>query len=147
MSYLIYEDKPKYDLWIIILLCGIVAYTFIIGVIQISVNDREALTVFGAVLFEVILFWLIFPRRFQILSDRLRIVLGGPLAVNIPLSDISDVKSRTGIKAFIFGGIRFATSASHTVEIIRHKGLNMVISPTNDDEFIKQLNQACNTAQ
>ena len=92
-----------------------------------------------------ILFWLILPKRFQILRDRLRIVLGGPLAINIPLSDISEVKSRTGIKAFIFGGIRFATSANHTVEIIRHKGLNMVISPANDDEFIKQLNQACNT--
>jgi hypothetical protein len=122
-----------------------VAYTFILGLVQISENGREALTIFGTVLFEIILFRMILPRRFQILSDRLRIVLGGPFAINIPLSDIEEVRSRTGIKAFIYFGIRFATSSSHTVEIIRKKGLNMVISPTNDDEFIKQLNLARNT--
>ena len=142
MSNLLYEDKPKYDVWIKVLLGGVVAYTFILGLVQISENGREALTVFGVVLFEIILFRMILPRRFQILSDKLRIVLGGPLAINIPISDIEEVRSRTGIKAFIYFGVRFATSSSHTVEIIRKKGLNMVISPTNDDEFIKQLNQA-----
>ena len=144
MSNLLYEDKPKYDVWIKVLLGGVVAYTFILGLVQISENGREALTVFGTVLFEIILFRMILPRRFQILSDKLRIVLGGPLAINIPISDIEEVRSRTGIKAFVYFGVRFATSSSHTVEIIRKKGLNMVISPTNDDEFIKQLNQARN---
>ena len=142
MSNLLYEDKPKYDVWIKVLLGGVVAYTFILGLVQIYENGREALTVFGVVLFEIILFRMILPRRFQILSDKLRIVLGGPLAINIPISDIEEVRSRTGIKAFVYFGVRFATSSSHTVEIIRKKGLNMVISPTNDDEFIKQLNQA-----
>ncbi len=146
MSYLLYEDKPKYDLWIKVLLGGVVALTLILGLVQISVNSREALAVFGVVLFEIILFRMILPRRFQILSGRLRIVLGGPFVINIPLSDIKEVKSRTGIKAFVFTGIRFATSYNHTVEIVRHKGLNIVISPTNDDGFIKQLNQARNTA-
>ncbi|MFC1958864.1 PH domain-containing protein [Chloroflexota bacterium] len=142
MNYLFYEDKPKYDVWIKVLLVGVVALTFILGIVQISVDTKEALTVFGTVLFEIILFRMILPRRFQILSDKLRIVLGGPFAINIPLSDIEEVRSRTGIKAFVYFGVRFATSSSHTVEIIRKKGLNMVISPTNDDEFIKQLNQA-----
>ncbi len=142
MSELLYEDKPKYDIWIKVLLGGVVALTLILGLVQISVNGREALTVFGVVLFEIILFRMILPRRFQILSDKLRIVLGGPLAINIPLSDIEEVRARTGIKAFVYFGVRFATSSGHTVEIIRKKGLNMVISPTNDDEFIKQLNLA-----
>lgn len=146
MNYLLYEDKPKYDVWIIVLLGGVVALTFILGIVQISVDTKEAFSVFGVVFFEIILFRIILPRRFQILSDKLRIVLGGPFAINIPLSDIKEVKSRTGIKAFIYFGIRFATSSNHTIEIVRHKGLNMVISPTNDDEFIKQLNQACITA-
>jgi len=143
MSNLLYEDKPKYDIWIKVLLGGIVAYTFILGLFQISESGSEALTVFGVALFEVVLFRMILPRRFQILNDKLRIVLGGPLAINIPISDIEEVRSRTGIKAFVYFGVRFATSSSHTVEIIRKKGLNMVISPTNDDEFIKQLNLIC----
>jgi len=145
MSSLLYEDKPKYDIWIKILLVGVVVFTFILGIAQISVDNREALTVLGVVLFEIVLFRLILPRRFQILSDRLRIILGGPLAINIPFSDIKEVKPRTGIEAFIYAGIRFATSASHTIEIVRNKGLNMVISPNDNNEFIKQLNQARNT--
>jgi len=146
MSNLLYEDKPKYDTWLKALLGGVLALPFILGLILISVNIGEALTLFGVALFEIILFGLILPRRFQILNDKLRIVLGGPFAVNIPLSDIIDVRSRTGIKAFVYLGIRFATSANHTVEIVRHKGLNIVISPTMDDGFIKQLNQARNAA-
>ncbi|MFC2056310.1 PH domain-containing protein [Chloroflexota bacterium] len=142
MNPLLYEDKPKYDVWIKALLVGVVAYTFILGIVQISVDTKEAFSVFGVVLFEIILFRMILPRRFQILRDKLRIVLGGPLAINIPISDIEEVRSRTGIKAFVYFGVRFATSSSHTVEIIRKKGLNLVISPTNDEEFIKQLNLA-----
>jgi hypothetical protein len=147
MSNLLYEDKPKYDAWIKVLLGGVLAIPLILGIILISVNSvnmEGALIVFGVVLFEVILFRLILPRRFQILNDKLRIVLGGPFAINIPLSDIADVRSRTGINAFVYSGIRFATSSSHTIEIIRKKGLNVVISPTKDDMFVEQLNRARN---
>jgi len=142
MNYLLYEDKPKYDIWLIILLGGIIALIIILGYLEIANNNGQALGVFGAALFVIILFRLILPRRFQIHSDKLRIVLGWPLAINIPLSDIREVQSRTGIKAFAYAGIRFATSASHTVEIIRNRGLNILISPSNNEEFIKQLNQA-----
>ena len=147
MSNLLYEDNPKYDTWLKVLLGGILALPFVLGPILISVNIEEALVLFGAALFEIILFRMILPRRFQILNDKLRIILGGgPFALNIPLSDITDVRPRTGAKAFVFTGIRFATSANHTIEVIRSKGLNIVISPTNDDMFLEQLNQARNAA-
>ncbi|MFC1864454.1 hypothetical protein ACFLYG_01325 [Chloroflexota bacterium] len=84
MSNLLYEDKPKYDIWIKALLSGVVALTFYSGIVQVSVDTQEAFSVFGVVLFEVILFRIILPRRFQILSDKVRIVLGGPFAINIP---------------------------------------------------------------
>jgi hypothetical protein len=145
MSALIYEDKPKYDTWLLLLFGGILALPTILGTVRISANTEEGLVLFGVLLFEIILFRLILPRRFQIYNDKLRIVLGGgPLTLNIPLSTIIDVKPRTGIKAFIFTGIRFATSAAHTIEITRDKGLNIVISPVNIDMFIEQLNQARN---
>jgi hypothetical protein len=148
MNTLIYEDRPKYDTWILFLFGGILALPTIIGIIRISANTEEGLVLFGVLLFEIILFRLILPRRFQIYNDELRIVLGGgPLALNIPLSTIKDVRPRTGIKAFFFTGIRFATSASNTVEITRDRGLNIVISPINVDMFIEQLNQARNQIQ
>ena len=147
MNYLLYEDKPKYDTWLKILLGGIIALVIILGFIEVANDSGQALGVFGVAIFLIILFRLILPRRFQIQNDKLRIVLGGgPLAINIPFNDIKEVKPRTGIKAFIYVGIRFATSANYTIEIIRHRGLNIVISPTNDAEFMKQLDQARNAA-
>ena len=59
------------------------------------------------------------------------------MAFNIALSEIEEARSRTGTAAFIYFGIRFAT-----VEIVRGRCRNMVISPSDDGEFIKQLNQA-----
>ena len=148
MSNLLYEDKPKYDTWIKVLFVGIIALPIILGIIRISENTEEGLVVFGVALFEILLFRLILPRRFQVFDDKLRIVLGGgPLAINIPLSDITDIKPRTGIKAFVYAGIRFATSDGNTIEVIRNKSLGILISPTNVDRFMEQLNQARNTAQ
>jgi hypothetical protein len=137
MNYPVYESKAKYDMWLKVLLGGVVALTFVIGLSEVVWGGEEALTVFGTVLFEIVLYWLIMPRRFQITSDKLRIVLGGPLAFNIAPSEIEEARSRTGTAAFIYFGTRFATSASHTVEIVRGRGRNMVISPSDDEEFIK----------
>ena len=76
----------------------------------------------------------------------MKIVLGGPLALNIPLSDISEARSASASKAFVYWGQRFATSTRGIVEIVRKKGLGLVISPTNADMFLEQLNQALGAA-
>ena len=147
MSYLIHEEKPKTDTWLEVLYIVPIALLIILGIIGISRSTEEGIVLFGAALFPCMLYRLLLPRRFQVFDDKLKIKLGGPFAFSIPLSDITDVKSRTGAKAFFFRGIRYATSAKHTVEIIRSKGLDIVISPENDDMFLQQLNQARQTAQ
>jgi hypothetical protein len=147
VSDLIYEAKAKMDTWLKVLFIAIVAFPIIMGIIRTSHSTEEGLVSLGVALFVFLLLRLLLPQRFQIFDDKLRIKLGGPFAFNILLSDITDAKSRTGIKAFFFGGIRFATSAKHTVEIIRSKGMDIVISPENADMFLKQLNQARQTPQ
>ena len=67
--------------------------------------------------------------------------MGGPFAINISLSNIEEVKPASGRKARAYGGLRLATSTHHVVEIVREKGLNLVISPSNE-MFLEQLNQA-----
>jgi len=86
------------------------------------------------------LFKAILPSRFQIFEDRLRILLGFNLAINIPFSNIVDARSVSGSKVFAYSGIRFATSNHFVVEIVRKKGLNVVISPSKGDIFLEQLN-------
>jgi len=142
MNSPLYEDIPKYDSWLKLILGGILAMTFVLGIILISEDIRVALAMFGVTLFDALLFKTVLPRRYQIFEDRLRILMGGPLAVTIAFSNIADAKSASGNKAFAYGGIRFATSTHYVIEIVRKKGLNLVISPSKGDIFLDELNKA-----
>ena len=138
----LYEDTPEYDFWLKFILGGILALTFILGIIFILENTEAAAVMFGITLLDALLFKAILPRRFQIFEDRLRILLGGPFAINIPFSNIAEAKPASRRKLMIYSGLRLATSAYHVVEIIRKEGLNLVISPAHDDMFLEQLNRA-----
>ncbi|MBI2869238.1 MAG: PH domain-containing protein [Chloroflexi bacterium] len=81
------------------------------------------------------------PRKYLLYQDRLRIVLGRPFGIDIPYTSIKEVKRASGARAYIYAGIRFATSSRYVVEILRKKGFNYVISPQNGDYFIEQLNR------
>ncbi len=142
ISYLIYEDSARYDLWLKLILGGILACTLILGIVLLFIDLPGAWAMFGATVFDALLFNAILPRRYQVFQDRLKIVLGSPFSLSISLSTIKEVRPASGLKTFAYWGIRFATSASSVVEIVRSKGLNVVISPTNRDAFLAQLNQA-----
>ncbi|MFC2056712.1 hypothetical protein ACFLTO_03980 [Chloroflexota bacterium] len=142
VNILLYEDSPKYDLWIKFVLGSIIALTFILGIIYISQDTEAAIVMFGITLFDGLLFKAILPRKFQIFEDRFKILLGGPFSINIPLSNIGEVKSVSGSKALVYWGIQFATSTSYVVEIILKKGLNITISPSNPELFLEQFRQA-----
>ena len=139
---LLYEDVPEYDFWLKLILGGVLAITFVLGIVLISQEIEAAIAMFAVTLFDAVLFKAVLPRRFQIFEDRLKILLGGPLAINIPLSNITEAKPAAAGKTFIYNGIRLATSSRHVVEIVRKRGVNLVISPAHDDMFLEQLNQA-----
>jgi len=139
---LLYEDVPEYDFWLKLILGGVLAITFVLGIVLISQEIEAAIAMFAVTLFDAILFKAVLPRRFQIFEDRLRILLGGPLAINIPLSNITEAKPAAASKTFIYNGIRLATSSRRVVEIVRKQGMNLVISPAHDEMFLEQLNQA-----
>jgi hypothetical protein len=82
------------------------------------------------------------PRKYQIYEDKLKLVLGKPFSIDIPLSTITEVKHSSGIKAFIYSGVRFATSSRYAIEIVRNKGFNYIISPQKGNTFLEQLNRA-----
>ena len=140
-SILIYEDTPQYDLWLKIILGLALAYTFIWSLLLLNDNLDAALIMFGTTLFDALLFKAILPKRFQLYTDRLVIVLGGPFSLKIPFDNIIEIKAARTRKNSIFWGIKFATSTRHVVEIVQNKGMNIIISPRNDDMFIEQFNQ------
>ncbi len=143
---LIYEDLPRYDTKLKVLLWGILALTLIPGFILLAVDIVGAWLMFGVTVFDALLLGAIVPRRFQIFEDRVRIVLGGPFTLNIPLSDVNEARLVSGSNALIYWGLRFATSSTGVVEIVREKGLGVIISPLNSEMFLEQLNRAIGTA-
>ena len=140
---LLYQFKPKYDFWLKFILGGLLTLTFIMGLFFLTNNKEAALILFGVTVFDALLFVTILPNRFLIYEDRLVIKLGGPLAHNIYLDEIKDVKPASSNDVFIYWGIRFATATSTVVEIVRRKGLNVIISPDDRDIFVEQLERAC----
>ena len=141
-SYLLYEDNPKVDIWMKLMFAGIVLLFVVMGLVLLFEDTEAAFTMFGVAVFDALLFKLIMPTRYQVHSDRIRIVLGGPFALNILLSTVKEVKAASGAKAFAYSGVRFATSSKNVVEITRTRGCNYVISPFNREVFLEQANSA-----
>jgi hypothetical protein len=139
---ILYEEPAEYSYWLRLLY--LIPFGLMIGAfVLIYSHEYEGfLALIGDAAFIALLFYFILPRKFQIYQDRLRIVLGTPFSINIPLSTIKEVKHTSGSKAFMYSGVRFATSTRFVLEITRHKGVNYVITPHNGENFLDQLNQA-----
>ncbi|MFH1002615.1 MAG: hypothetical protein V1780_00530 [Chloroflexota bacterium] len=137
---LIYETGSRYDRWQKPVVAGILAMTFIPGVVLLPTDRAAGLYLLGLTLFDALLFKAIIPRRFQLYEHRLRIELGGPFAINIRLANIRAARLAPGRKSWVYSGVRLATSSSYVVEIVLHRGLSLVISPA-DDTFLEQLNR------
>jgi hypothetical protein len=139
---LLYEDDPKIDIWMKLMFAGIVLLFLVLGLVLFFEDTEAAFTMFGVAVLDALIFKLVIPRRYQIYNDRIRIVLGGPFALNIALSTVKEVKAASGAKAFAYSGVRFATSSKNVVEITRTRGCNYVISPFNREVFLEQANRA-----
>ena len=142
---ILHEEPAEYDNWIRLLF--LIPVGLVIGAIFLAYSQEYAgfLVLLGDSAFLTLLFYFIMPRKYQIYQDKLRIVLGAPIGINIPLSTIKEVKHASGAKAFVYTGVKrvkFATSSRNVLEIVRNKGLNYIISPKNGDIFLEQLNQA-----
>jgi len=143
----LYEDRARYDYWLRLILFGIPLILLTIGIILIPEDRKGAIAMFSGSLFTILLFYLVLPKKYQIFKDKLKIVLGWPLYVGLSLVNISDSQITSGRKVFAYWGIRLATSTKSVVEIIRKRGLNIVISPNNGSLFVDRLNEACKQKQ
>ena len=141
-TVLLYQDKPKYDYWLKLVIAGTLAITLIPGIVLIYLSAELAWTMLAITAFDGLLFHAILPRRLQLFEDRLRIELGRPFALNVPYGNIREVRPAQTEEAFVYWGIRFATSTKNLLEIVRNKGLNMIISPCDVEVFVGQLEQA-----
>jgi hypothetical protein len=145
-AFLLYEDTARTDTWLKLMLGGILVMFLVLGGVLLFQDKEDAFGMFGIAVFYALLFKIIMPQRYQVYSDKVRIVLGGPFAWNIPFSTIKEVRPASGVSAFAYNGVRFATSSKNVVEIRRSRGCNVVISPSNKDVFLEQVSRAMKAA-
>jgi hypothetical protein len=140
MDTVIYEDRPRYDVW----LKGIMmlpVFFILIGLYYLFTAQVEpAIGIFAAGALMGAIYWAVFPRKYQILDSKIRIVLGGQFSFNITFDTLETAGKPEGVSL----GLNFATTflSQHAVEIKRKKGMNVNITPNDRDLFLENLNKA-----
>lgn len=138
---LIYEDKARFDLWLKVILACIPLMMLVLGIILLSEEPEASRAMFGVTVFIVLLFYAVMPRKYQVYTESVRIVLGWPFAFKIPLSKIKEVKPGSGMHAYLNLGLSFATSAKTVLTIVRRKGMTVYISPFDRGRFLEEVSQ------
>jgi hypothetical protein len=142
MDSVVYEESPRYDVYLKAIIV-LPVFFIIAGIYYLFIGQVEAGTgMFAITLLMAALYWAIFPRKYQILDSKFKIVLGGPFSFNIPFDNLEAARVPEGATF----GINFATcfSSERTVQITRKKGWNVNITPSNRDQFLENLNKALN---
>jgi hypothetical protein len=136
----IYEDNPHYDVW----LKGIMVlpvFFIIIGLYYLfTAQVSSAIGLFATAMLMGAIYWAIFPRKYQILDSKIRIVLGWQFSFKVPFDNLETAGKPEGVSL----GINFATTflSQHAVEIRRKKGMKVNITPNDRDLFLENLNKA-----
>lgn len=138
----LYETRSRFDALYKWIFGGVLGITFIPGLFLLSSEAETALWLLGLTAFDAILLKAVLPRGFRLYPDRLVILLGGPLKISISLANIEGVKALSAKQSSVYWGLQFATATATVVEIVRRRGLNMIISPENRDAFIAAVESA-----
>jgi hypothetical protein len=140
MDSIVYEDNPHYDVW----LKGIMVlpvFFLIIGIYYlVTAQVGSAIGLFATGVLMGAIYWAVFPRKYQILDSKIRIVLGGQFSFSVPFDNLETARQPEGVSL----GLNFATTflSQHAVEIKRKKGMNVNITPNNRELFLENLNKA-----
>jgi len=138
-SLLLYQDKPKYGLLLKLIL--IIPVAFLVGslYLYLSGDTSGSLALLPEAFIVGLIFWLVFPREYQVYEDHLRIVLGGPFSVKVGFHNIKAIRitSRTGLTVNLVTRI-----AKSYVEIAKKRGWSIAITPSANDSFVENANRA-----
>lgn len=142
---LIHEDIPTWSLFFKIIVGAVFGVASLSGALEAVFLVRGVpagnrfLLLFAIFLPVSILVHAVMPRRYQIFADRVRIVLGYPLAFDIPMRTIKEARPGSPMDAFGGYGFRFVCSSKSIVHLDRINGWPIVISPGDRRPFLEKL--------
>jgi hypothetical protein len=140
-NILLYQDKPKYGLLLKLVL--IIPAAFLVASIFLWLSGEidGGIALFIEAIIVGLIFWFVFPRAYQVYEDHLRIVMGSPFSVKVRFQKIKTIRvtNRNSLT------INFATKITQNyVEIAKKNGLSIAITPSDNDSFVENANQALN---
>ena len=139
-SVLLYQDEPAYGL-LLKLIILIVPLAMLVGSFFLfsSGDSSDGLALLAEAFIIGLIFWAIFPRKYQVYEDHLRIVLGGPFSVKVRFDQVKAIEI-TGRLNF---GVNFITKFTRNhVAIYKKRGPSIAITPRDNDLFVENANKA-----
>lgn len=138
-SLLLYQDEPSGILLRMVLMLLPLAFLVGSAFLWSSGENEGSLSLLVTGLIMGVILWTVIPRKYQVYEDHLRIVLGGPLRMNIRFDQIKEIRvtSRTAMT------MNFVTTFAKTYVIIARKnGMSIAITPKSNEAFIENANRA-----
>lgn len=132
------EHKAKYDNLFRVILAIPLAFMAYAAILTSRSESEAAWGLVGTVIVVALLFWMIMPRKFLILQDRIKFILGASLSFSIHFNNIKLVRELKGASF----GINFSTSFKDPVEIVKSKGMKINFSPEDRGKFLYDIENA-----
>jgi multisubunit Na+/H+ antiporter MnhE subunit len=139
-SLLLYKDEPAYGL-LLKLIIVIMPGTFLVASIFVWLagDSSGSLALLVEAFIIGFIFWGVFPRKYEVYEDHVRIVLGGPFSVGVRFDRIKTIR----VTSKLSFTVNFVTTIRKSyVEIVKKKGLGIAITPRGNDSFVENANRA-----
>jgi len=139
-SLLLYQDIPAYGLLLKLLVVIMPVAMLVASIYLFSSGDSaDGLALLIEAFIIGFIFWVVFPRRYQVYEDHVRIVLGGPFSVKVGFDKIKTI----GVTSRQTLSVNFVTKLTKNyVGIAKKRGLSIAITPADNDSFVENANQA-----
>ncbi len=139
-SRLLYQDEPVYGL-LLKLIIMVVPVSLLVGSIYLlsSGESADAIALLVEAFVVGLILWSVFPRKYQVYEDHLRIVLGGPFSVKVGFDKIKKIE----VTSRLTFSVNFVTNFTRScVEIAKKRGLSIAITPKDSGLFVENANKA-----
>ena len=137
---MLYQDEPSLGLSLKLIVVIVPLSLLVTSSYLFSSGERDGGLALLAEAFIIgLIFLTVFPRRYQIYEDRLRIVLGGPFSVKLGFDNIKSVE----ITSRVSFSVNFATKLTGSyVGIALKRGFSIAITPRDNAAFVENANRA-----
>ena len=139
-SLLLYQDDPASGVVVKTITLAVPLVLLIVSAYLLSSGVSIAfLALFAEAVIIGLVFSVIFPRKYQVYQDHIKIVFGGPFSAKVKFDQIKTIET-TNKSHFT---INYATTMTKSyVRIERKKGLNIAITPKSGELFVENANHA-----